>query len=61
MKLSVVIILCALIVLILVLFPLVVSRKAEKEANKNEWEKIKDYGNRINKNFIKNKHLNKLC
>jgi|TARA_B110000914_G_C15182192_1_gene317859 hypothetical protein len=53
MKLSVVIILCALIVLILVLFPLVVSRKAEKEANKNEWEKIKDYGNRINKKFHK--------
>ena len=53
MKLSVVIILCALIILVLVLFPLMVSRKAEKEANKNEWEKIKDYGNKINKKFQK--------
>ena len=29
------------------IFPLVVSFKSEKRA-KSEWEKIKDYGNKIN-------------
>jgi|TARA_B100001063_G_C16408785_1_gene378504 hypothetical protein len=48
MNLTVVIILCALIALALILFPLIMSHKAEKTAKKNEWRKIKDYGNKIN-------------
>ena len=48
MSLSI-IILCVLIALALILFPLVVSGKAEKEEKKSEWEKIKEYGNKINK------------
>jgi len=34
----------------LIIFPLVISRKAENTANeKSEWEKIKDFGKKINK------------
>ena len=40
MNLTVVIILCALIALALILFPLIMSHKAEKTAKKNEWRKI---------------------
>jgi hypothetical protein len=51
------IIACIAIVLALIIFPLIVSHKAEKrnnlkseEDNKlSEWEKIKDYGEKINK------------
>ena len=41
---------CIVIVLALIILPLIVSYKAEKkeENNKNEWDKIKEYGNRIN-------------
>ncbi len=44
------IIACVVIVLALIVLPLIVSYKAEKEEkdNKNEWDKIKEYGNRIN-------------
>ena len=44
------IIACVVIVLALIILPLIVSYKAEKEEknNKNEWEKIKEYGNKIN-------------
>ena len=44
------IIACIVIVLALIILPLIVSYKAEKkeENNKNEWDKIKEYGNRIN-------------
>ena len=44
------IIACVLIVLALIVLPLIVSYKAEKEEkdNKNEWDKIKEYGNKIN-------------
>ena len=51
------IIACIIIVLALIIFPLIVSRKAEKldslksqENDKlSEWEKIKKYGDKINK------------
>ena len=44
------IIACVVIVLALIILPLIVSYKAEKEEkdNKNEWDKIKEYGNKIN-------------
>ena len=44
------IIACVIIVLALIVLPLIVSYKAEKEDkdNKNEWDKIKEYGNKIN-------------
>ena len=44
------IIACVIIVLALIVLPLIVSYKAEKEEkdNKNEWDKIKEYGNKIN-------------
>ena len=51
------IIACIIIVLALIIFPLIVSHKAEKnnslkseEVDKlSEWEKIKKYGEKINK------------
>jgi len=44
------IIACVVIVLALIVLPLIVSYKAEKEEkdNKNEWDKIKEFGNKIN-------------
>ena len=44
------IIACIIIVLALIILPLIVSYKAEKKDknNKNEWNKIKEYGNKIN-------------
>ena len=44
------IIACVVIVLALIVLPLIVSYKAEKEEkdNKNEGDKIKEYGNKIN-------------
>ena len=44
------IIACILITLALIILPLIVSYKAEKKEknNKNEWDKIKEYGNKIN-------------
>ena len=44
------IIACILIVLALIILPLIVSCKAEKKEknNKNEWDKIKEYGNKLN-------------
>ena len=43
------IIACIIIVLALIIFPLIISYKAEKKEHLNEWEKIKEYGNKINK------------
>ena len=43
------IIACIIIVLALIIFPLIISYKAEKKENLSEWEKIKEYGNEINK------------
>ena len=54
MNLLVVIVLCVLIALFLILFPLIISNKAELDSKKDEWQKIKDYGNKIN-NKIKKK------
>ena len=51
------IIACIIIVLALIIFPLIVSHKAEKnnslkskdQDKLSEWEKIKEYGGKINK------------
>ena len=47
------IIACIIIVLVLIILPLIISYKAEKQDNSkkknlSEWEKIKEYGNKIN-------------
>ena len=44
------IIACIVFVLILIILRLIVSYKAEKKEknNKNEWDKIKEYGNKLN-------------
>ena len=42
------IIACVVIILALIILPLIISYKAEKK-NKDEWDKIKEYGNKINK------------
>ena len=45
------IIACVIIVLALIILPLIVSYKAEKKEKnnkKNEWAKIKEYGNKLN-------------
>ena len=44
------IIACVIVVLVLIIFPLFVSYKAEKNEknNNNEWDKIKEYGNKLN-------------
>ena len=49
MNLSLIIV-CITIILALIVLPLIVSYKAEKrdKNNKNEWDKIKEYGNKIN-------------
>ena len=50
MNTTILIISCVLIAVILIIFPLIISRKAENTENeKSEWEKIKDFGNKINK------------
>ena len=45
------IIACVVIILALIILPLIISYKAEKKDKngENEWDKIKDYGNNINK------------
>ena len=43
-----------IIIIALIIFPLIISYKAE-EKNENEWEKIKNYGNKINNKTRKNK------
>ena len=44
------IIACIVIILALIILPLIVSYKAEKKEKNfnNEWDKIKEYGNKIN-------------
>ena len=59
------IIACITIVLVLIIFPLIVSFKAEKKNEntndnkfdipKTEWEKIKEYSKKINKKTRDNK------
>jgi len=55
MNINIIIVLCVLIALILLLIPLIVSRKEEKLAKDTEWNKIKNYGNAINNRTRKNK------
>ena len=55
MNLTVLIILCLAIVLALIIFPLIMSYKAEKSKKKDEWDKIAAYGEKINKKSQKNK------
>ena len=45
------IIACVVIILALIILPLIISYKAEKrdKNSENEWDKIKEYGNNINK------------
>jgi len=43
------------LILLLIIFPLFVSFKDEKQQHKSEWEKIKEYGNKINNKTRKNK------
>ena len=40
---------CIAIIIALIIFPLIVSYKAEKKFKQSEWEKIRDFGNKINK------------
>tara|TARA_Y100000992_G_C21174107_1_gene447399 strand:- start:163 stop:327 length:165 start_codon:yes stop_codon:yes gene_type:complete len=42
---------CFLLALILLVFPLIISKKAQENSkkSKDEWQKIKEYGNKINK------------
>ena len=40
---------CIAIIIALIVFPLIVSYKAEKKSKQSEWEKIRDFGNKINK------------
>ncbi len=55
MNLTVLIVLCVAIVIALIIFPLIVSYKAEKSKKQNEWDKIATYGRKINEKSRKNK------
>ena len=46
---------CFLIIIALIIFPLLISYKAEKEEDKNEWGKIKNYSDKINNKTRRNK------
>jgi Cu/Ag efflux pump CusA len=56
MNLTVVIVLCVAIILALIIFPLIISYKAEKLKKESEWDKIANYGNKINKKSRKKLH-----
>ena len=56
MNLIIVIVLCVAITLALIIFPLIVSYKAEKLKKESEWDKIASYGNKINKKSCKKLH-----
>jgi uncharacterized protein YxeA len=49
MDLTIIIILCTIITSALIIFPLIISHKAERLKKENEWDKIANYGNKINK------------
>ena len=55
MNLIIVIVLCVAITLALIIFPLIISYKAEKSKKESEWDKIADYGKKINKKSHKSK------
>ena len=57
MNLTVLILLCVAIILALIIFPLIVSYKAEKSKKQDEWDKIAVYGKKINEKSRKNKLL----
>ena len=47
---------CLIIFIILILLPLVISKKSEKASKSlSEWDKIKDYGTQINEKTRTNK------
>ena len=56
MNLTIVIVLCVAITLALIIFPLIISYKAEKLKKESEWDKIAIYGNKINKKSRKKLH-----
>jgi len=56
MNLTVVIVLCVAITLALIILPLFISYKAEKSKRESEWDKIANYGNKINKKSRKKLH-----
>jgi len=49
MNSTILIILCVVITSALIVFPLIISYKAEKSKKEGEWDKIANYGNNINK------------
>jgi len=49
MNLTILIILCLAITAALIIFPLIISYKAEKTKKESEWDKIANYGKDINK------------
>ena len=50
-----------LISIILIMIPLIISKKAENESKSlDEWEQIKDYGNKINEKTRNNKKINEI-
>jgi hypothetical protein len=55
MNLTVLIILCIAITLALIILPLIISYKAEKSKKQSEWDKIAEYGKKINQKSRKNK------
>ena len=55
MNLTLIIILCIAITLALIIFPLLVSYKAEKSKKQDEWDKIAAYGRKINEKSRKKK------
>ncbi len=56
MNLTILIILCVAITVALIIIPLIVSYKTEKSEKKSEWDKIANYGNKINKKSRKKLH-----
>jgi hypothetical protein len=55
MNLFTLIILCIAIVIALIIFPLIISYRAEKSKKLDEWDKIAVFGEKINKKARKNK------
>ena len=56
MNLTIIIVMCVAITLALIIFPLIISYKAEKLKKESEWGKIANYGNKINKKSRKKSH-----
>ena len=56
MNLTIIIVMCVAITLALIIFPLIISYKAERSKKESEWDKIANYGNKINKKSHKKLH-----